>query len=66
MDIIIAFQQPPKINLNFNSDENIIEVILENPSEINLEFTNVHVGEKGEGIDTFDIDLALLYQISKL
>ena len=67
-DIIFQVENAPNINFDVNQEAN--EVTFEVQNEIiEMEVQGVVFGEKGpagEGIDTFDIDLALLYQISKL
>lgn len=65
----LELNQAPDVNLSFVSETNeIILQLLEAP-EINIEFTGVVYGEKGpagEGIENFETDLDLLYQIAKL
>mgnify|MGYP003483674149 CR=1 FL=1 len=67
-DIIIEITNPPEIVFDINQETN--EVIFEVKSEV-IEFNveGVVYGEKGdagEGIDNFEADLSLLYQIAKL
>lgn len=67
-DIIIEITNPPKIVFDINQETN--EVIFEVKSEV-IEFNveGVVYGEKGdagEGIENFEADLSLLYQIAKL
>ena len=69
MDIILNFIQTPEINISFNSIQNEIALNLIQPTQLNLNFTNIHIGAKGdagEGIENFEADLSLLYQIAKL
>ena len=67
-DIIIEITNPPEIVFDINQETN--EVIFEVKSEV-IEFNveGVVYGEKGvagEGIENFEADLSLLYQIAKL
>ena len=67
-DIIIEITNPPEIVFDINQETN--EVIFEVKSEV-IEFSveGVVYGEKGdagEGIENFEADLSLLYQIAKL
>ena len=67
-DIIIEITNPPEIVFDINQETN--EVIFEVKSEV-IEFNvqGVVFGEKGpagEGIENFEADLSLLYQIAKL
>ena len=67
-DIIIEITNPPEIVFDINQETN--EVIFEVKSEV-IEFNveGVVYGEKGdagEGIDNFEADLSLVYQIAKL
>ena len=67
-DIIIEITNPPEIVFDINQETN--EVIFEVKSKV-IEFNveGVVYGEKGdagEGIENFEADLSLLYQIAKL
>ena len=67
-DIKLEIINPPEIVYDINQETN--EVIFEVKSEV-IEFNveGVVYGEKGdagEGIDNFEADLSLLYQIGKL
>ena len=67
-DIKIEITNPPEIIFEVNQETN--EVIFEVKSEV-VEFNveGVVYGEKGdagEGIENFETDLSLLYQIAKL
>ena len=67
-DIIFQVENAPNINFDVNQETN--EVIFEVKSEV-LKFNveGVVYGEKGdagEGIENFEADLSLLYQIAKL
>ena len=67
-DIKIEVTNPPEIVFDVNQATN--EVIFEVKSEV-IEFNveGVVYGEKGdagEGIENFEADLSLLYQIAKL
>lgn len=57
------------INLTFTERETGVQVVFTEKIEpIQITFTerNGRDGEKGEGLDNFDTDLTLLYNISKL
>ncbi len=67
-DIKLEITNPPEIVFDINQETN--EVIFEIKSEV-IEFNveGVVYGEKGdagEGIENFEADLSLLYQIAKL
>lgn len=67
-DIKLEIINPPEIVFDINQETN--EVIFEVKSEV-IEFNveGVVYGEKGdagEGIENFEADLSLLYQIAKL
>lgn len=67
-DIKLEIINPPEIVFEVNQETN--EVIFEVKSEV-IEFNveGVVYGEKGdagEGIENFEADLSLLYQIAKL
>ena len=67
-DIKLEIINPPEIVFEVNQETN--EVIFEVKSEV-IEFSveGVVYGEKGdagEGIENFEADLSLLYQIAKL
>ena len=67
-DIKIEVTNPPEIVFDINQETN--EVICEVQSQV-IEFNveGVVYGEKGdagEGIENFELDLSLLYQIAKL
>ena len=67
-DIKLEIINPPEIVFDINQETN--EVIFEVKSEV-IEFNvqGVVFGEKGpagEGIENFEADLSLLYQIAKL
>lgn len=67
-DIKLEIINPPEIVFEVNQETN--EVIFEVKSEV-IEFNveGVVYGEKGdagEGIENFETDLSLLYQIAKL
>ena len=67
-DIIIEITNPPEIVFDINQETN--EVIFKVKSEvIKFNVEGVVFGEKGpagEGIENFEADLSLLYQIAKL
>ena len=67
-DIKIEVTNPPEIVFDINQETN--EVIFEVKSEvIDFNVEGVVYGEKGEpgeGIENFEADLSLLYQIAKL
>ena len=67
-DIIFQVENAPNINFDVNQEAN--EVTFEVQNEIiEIEVQGVVYGEKGdagEGIDNFEADLSLLYQIAKL
>ena len=67
-DIIFQVENAPNINFDVNQEAN--EVTFEVQNEIiEIEVQGVVFGEKGdagEGIDNFEADLSLLYQIAKL
>lgn len=67
-DIIFQVENAPNINFDVNQEAN--EVTFEVQNEIiEIEVEGVVYGEKGdagEGIENFEADLSLLYQIAKL
>ena len=67
-DIIFQVENAPNINFDVNQEAN--EVTFEVQNEIiEMEVQGVVFGEKGqagEGIENFETDLSLLYQIAKL
>lgn len=67
-DIIFQVENAPNINFDVNQEAN--EVTFEVQNEIiEMEVQGVVFGEKGpagEGIENFETDLDLLYQIAKL
>ena len=67
-DIIFQVENAPNINFDVNQEAN--EVTFEVQNEIiEMEVQGVFFGEKGpagEGIENFEADLSLLYQIAKL
>lgn len=67
-DIIFQVENAPNINFDVNQEAN--EVTFEVQNEIiEIEVEGVVSGEKGdagEGIENFEADLSLLYQIAKL
>lgn len=67
-DIIFQVDNAPNINFDVNQEAN--EVTFEVQNEIiEIEVEGVVYGEKGdagEGIENFEADLSLLYQIAKL
>ena len=67
-DIIFQVENAPNINFDVNQEAN--EVTFEVQNEIiEMEVQGVVFGEKGpagEGIENFETDLELLYQIAKL
>ena len=67
-DIIFQVENAPNINFDVNHEAN--EVTFEVQNEIiEMEVQGVVFGEKGdagEGIENFEADLSLLYQIAKL
>lgn len=67
-DIIFQVENAPNINFDVNQKAN--EVTFEVQNEIiEMEVQRVVFGEKGpagEGIENFEADLSLLYQIAKL
>ena len=67
-DIIFQVENAPNINFDVNQETN--EVTFEVQNEIiEIEVEGVVYGEKGdagEGIENFEADLSLLYQIAKL
>lgn len=67
-DIIFQVENAPNINFDVNQEAN--EVTFEVQNEIiEMEVQGVVFGEKGdagEGIENFEADLSLLYQIAKL
>lgn len=67
-DIIFQVENAPNINFDVNQEAN--EVTFEVQNEIiEMEVQGVFFGEKGpagEGIENFETDLSLLYQIAKL
>ena len=67
-DIIFQVENAPNINFDVNQEAN--EVTFEVQNEIiEIEVQGVVYGEKGdagEGIENFEADLSLLYQIAKL
>lgn len=67
-DIIFQVENAPNINFDVNQEAN--EVTFEVQNEIiEMEVQGVVYGEKGdagEGIENFEADLSLLYQIAKL
>lgn len=67
-DIIFQVENAPNINFDVNQEAN--EVTFEVHNEIiEMEVQGVVYGEKGdagEGIENFEADLSLLYQIAKL
>ena len=67
-DIIFQVENAPNINFDVNQEAN--EVTFEVQNEIiEIEVQGVVYGEKGdagEGIENFETDLSLLYQIAKL
>ena len=67
-DIIFQVENAPNINFDVNQEAN--EVTFEVQNEIiEMEVQGVFFGEKGpagEGIENFETDLDLLYQIAKL
>ena len=67
-DIIFQVENAP--NINFDVNQGTSEVTFEIQNEIiEMEVQGVVFGEKGpagEGIENFETDLDLLYQIAKL
>ena len=67
-DIIFKVENAPNIKIDVNQEAN--EVTFEVQNEIiEMEVQGVVFGEKGpagEGIENFETDLDLLYQIAKL
>ena len=67
-DIIFQVENAPNINFDVNQEANEVTFDVQNEI-IEMEVQGVVFGEKGdagEGIENFEADLSLLYQIAKL